>query len=123
MSNAKFNIPLPPNEPVKGYLPGSPERIALKAKLEEMQNQQIDIPIIIGGKEIRTGETENCILPHDHKTVIGKYHKSGVKEIKDAIESALEAHKFWSRMNWYDRASVFLKAADMLAFTEWRYII
>jgi 1-pyrroline-5-carboxylate dehydrogenase len=123
MSNAKFNIPLPPNEPVKNYLPGSPERTALKAKLEEMQNQQIDIPIIIGGKEIRTGETENCILPHDHKTVIGKYHKSGVKEIKDAIESALEAHQFWSRMNWYDRASVFLKAADLLSLTEWRYII
>jgi len=123
MSNAKFNIPLPPNEPVKNYLPGSPERTALKAKLEEMQNQQIDIPIIIGGKEIRTGETENCILPHDHKTIIAKYHKSGVKEINDAIESALKAHQFWSRMNWYDRASVFLKAADLLALTEWRYII
>jgi 1-pyrroline-5-carboxylate dehydrogenase len=123
MSNAKFNILLPPNEPVKSYMPGSPERTALKAKLNEMQNQQIDIPIIIGGKEIRTGETENCILPHDHKTVIAKYHKAGVKEINEAIESALKAHQFWSRMNWYDRASVFLKAADLLALTEWRYII
>jgi 1-pyrroline-5-carboxylate dehydrogenase len=123
MSNAKFNIPLPPNEPVKSYLPGSPERTALKAKLNEMQNQQIDIPIIIGGKEIRTGETENCILPHDHKTIIAKYHKADVKEINEAIESALKAHQFWSRMNWYDRASVFLKAADLLALTEWRYII
>ena len=107
----------------KSYLPGSPERTALKAKLNEMQNQQINIPIIIGGKEIRTGETENCILPHDHKTVIGKYHKAGVKEINDAIESSMKAHQFWSRMNWYDRASVFLKAADLLALTEWRYII
>jgi len=123
MSNAKFNIPLPPNEPVKNYLPGSPERTALKAKLEEMQNQQIDIPIIIGGKEIRTGETENCILPHDHKTIIAKYHKAGSNEINDAIVSSMKAHQFWSRMNWYDRASVFMKAADLLSLTEWRYII
>ncbi|MFA3784222.1 L-glutamate gamma-semialdehyde dehydrogenase [Melioribacteraceae bacterium 4301-Me] len=123
MANAIYNVPLPPNEPVKNYSPGSPERTALKSKLEELQNQQIDIPIIIGGKEIRTGDTENCILPHNHQKVIGKYHKAGEKEVNLAIKSAMEAHKFWSRMDWQDRIAVFLKAADLLSLTEWRYIL
>ncbi len=123
MANAIFNVPLPPNEPVKNYAPGSPERAALKSKLEELQNQQIDIPIIIGGKEIRTGDTGNCVLPHDHKTIIGKYHKVSEKEVTAAIDSAMEAHKTWSRMGWQDRVAVFLKAADLLSLTEWRYIL
>ena len=123
MSNAKFNIPTPPNEPLRSYAPGTPERSALKARLEELQSQEIDIPAIIGGKEIRTGDTGNCILPHNHKTVIGKYHKVGTKEVKLAIDSAIEAHKSWSRMNWFDRASVFLKAADLLTLTDWRYTL
>ncbi len=123
MSNAKFNIPLPPNEPVKNYAPGSPEKAALKSKLQDLSNQQIDIPIIIGGKEIRTGETDNCVMPHDHKHVLAKYHKVGTKEVNDAIESSMKAHKQWSRMDWYDRASVFMKAADLLSLTEWRYTI
>ena len=123
MSNAIFNIPLPANEPVKNYIPGSPERAALKSKLAEMQNQQIDIPLIIGGKEIRTGDTDNCVMPHNHKHVLAKYHKAGTKEVGMAIDSAMEAHKVWSRMEWYDRASVLLRAADLLGLTEWRYIL
>lgn len=123
MANAIYNVPLPPNEPVKNYAPGSPERAALKSKLEELQKQQIDIPIIIGGKEIRTGDTENCVLPHDHKTIIGKYHKVSEKEVNMAINSAMQAHKFWSQMDWQDRIAVFLKAADLLSLTEWRYIL
>ncbi len=123
MSNAIFNIPLPENEPVKNYAPGSPERTALKSKLAEMQNQVIDIPIIIGGKEVRTGDTDNCVMPHNHKHVLAKYHKAGTKEVGMAIDSAMEAHKIWSRMEWYDRASVMLRAADLLGLTEWRYIM
>jgi 1-pyrroline-5-carboxylate dehydrogenase len=123
MANAIFNVPLPPNEPVKNYAPGSPEKAALKSKLDELANQQIDIPIIIGGKEIRTGETDKCVMPHDHKHILATYHKVGEKEVKMAIDSAMDAHKTWSRMDWPDRVSIFLKAADLLALTEWRYIL
>ncbi|MCL4550189.1 MAG: L-glutamate gamma-semialdehyde dehydrogenase [Bacteroidetes bacterium] len=123
MANAIFNIPLPPNEPVKNYAPGSPERSALKLKLDEMQKQQIEIPIIIGGKEIKTGDTDKCVMPHNHKHVLATYHKAGTKEVQIAIDSAMDAHKIWSRMEWHDRASVLLKAADLLGLTEWRYIL
>ncbi len=123
MANAIFNVPLPPNEPVKNYAPGSPEKAALKSKLDELANQKIEIPIIIGGKEIKTGDTDNCVMPHDHKHILAKYHKVSEKEVKMAIDSVMEAHKVWSRMDWQDRVSVFLKAADLLALTEWRYIL
>lgn len=123
MSNAIFKVPLPPNDQNQTYAPGTPERSALKAKLDELANQQIDIPIIIGGKEIRTGDTDNCVMPHDHKHVLAKYHKVSEKEVKMAIDSAMEAQKAWSRMNWYDRAAIFMKAADLLALTEWRYTL
>ncbi len=123
MANAIFNVQLPPNEPVKNYAPGSPEKAALKAKLDEMAKQTIDIPIIIGGKEIRTGDTDNCAMPHDHKHILGKYHKVTEKEVKMAIDASMLAHKNWSRMDWQDRVSVFLKAADLLSQTEWRYIL
>lgn len=88
-----------------------------------MVHQTIDIPIIIGGKEIRTGDTDKCVCPHDHKTILANYHKVGEKEVKMAINAAMEAHKTWSRMEWQDRIAVFLKAADLLALTEWRYIL
>jgi 1-pyrroline-5-carboxylate dehydrogenase len=123
MANAIFNIPLPENEPVKSYAPGTPERAALKLKLTQMQNEVVDIPIIISGKEIRTGDTANCVMPHNHKHVLAKYHKAGTKEVEMAISSAMEAHKVWSRMEWQDRAAVMLKAADLLGLTEWRYIL
>ncbi|MEJ5351680.1 MAG: L-glutamate gamma-semialdehyde dehydrogenase [Melioribacteraceae bacterium] len=123
MANAKFNVPFPPNEPVKSYAPGTSERTALKNQLNAMVRQTIEIPLIIGGKEIRTGDTDNCVCPHDHKTVLAKYHKAGEKEIKMAIDSAMEAHKIWSRMEWHDRIAVFLKAADLISLTEWRYIL
>jgi len=123
MANAKFNVPFPPNEPVKSYAPGTSERTALKNQLNAMVRQTIEIPLIIGGKEIRTGDTDNCVCPHDHKTVLAKYHKAGEKEIQMAIDSAMEAHKIWSRMEWHDRIAVFLKAADLISLTEWRYIL
>lgn len=123
MANAIFKIPLPPNEPLKSYAPATPEKAALKKQLDEMVHQTIDIPIIIGGKEIRTGDTDKCVCPHDHKTTLANYHKVSEKEVKAAINSSMEAHKIWSRMEWHDRISVFLKAADLLALTEWRYIL
>jgi len=123
MANAVFHHPLPDNEPVKNYEPGSEERILLKAKLMEMQNRQIDIPLIIGGKEIRTGDTENIVMPHNHKHIIGKFHKAGEKEVQMAIDAAMEAYKTWSTMEWQDRVAIFLRAADLITLTEWRYIL
>jgi 1-pyrroline-5-carboxylate dehydrogenase len=115
MANTKPDLILPPNEPIKSYAPRTPERDEVKTKLQELKNRQIEIPIIIGGKEIKTGNMGSCILPHDHRTVVGTYHKAGEKEVKMAIETALKAQKQWADMDWQDRASIFLKAADILA--------
>jgi 1-pyrroline-5-carboxylate dehydrogenase len=115
MPNSKYSLPLPPNEPVKTYAPGTSERSALKKQLSELKSTQIDIPLIIGGKEVRTGKTGTCILPHDHQTVIGTFHQAGEKEVHMAIEAALEARKSWATMAWENRVSVFLKAAELLA--------
>lgn len=123
MANAIFNLALPENEEVKNYAPGSPERELLKAKLAEMENQPVDIPLIIGGKEIRTGDTGNIVTPHNHKHILGKYHKAGEKEVRMAIDAAMEAYKTWSVMEWQDRAAIFSRAADMITLTDWRYTI
>jgi len=119
MSNARFEIPLPPNEPVKSYLPGSPEKASLKSKLEEMQNKQTEIPLIIGGEEIKTGKIGKCVLPHDHGTVIATYHQAGEKEVTMAIKSALAAREKWAALDWEERLSVFIKAAALLS-GPWR---
>jgi 1-pyrroline-5-carboxylate dehydrogenase len=119
MSNAKFSLNLPINDPIKSYAPGSVERLAVKKKLEELRTQQIEIPLIIGGKEVRTGNLAPCIMPHNHKTVIGKYHLAGPKEVSMAIDAALKAQKTWVEMPWQDRIAIFLKAADLLA-GPWR---
>lgn len=123
MANAVFHHPMPENEPVKTFAPGSPERAFLKAKLAEMQKQIIDIPLIIGGKEIRTGDTADVVMPHNHKHKLGVYHKAGSKEVKLAIDAAMEAWKTWSSMEWQDRAAIFMRAADMITLTDWRYTI
>jgi len=118
MLNAKLSIPLPKNEPVIPYAPGTPERKGLKGALSELRNTSVDIPLIIGGKEVRTGRTGTCILPHDHGTVLGEYHQAGPKEVESAIESALKASKQWAETGWEDRVSVFLKAAAVLSGPE-----
>ncbi|MCR4421311.1 MAG: L-glutamate gamma-semialdehyde dehydrogenase [Exilispira sp.] len=115
MSDAIFKIPQPVNEPIKEYRKGSPEKIEIKKKLQELKNQNIEIPLIIDGKEIRTGITGKCVLPHDHHKVIGTYHKATSKEISMAIEAALKAKKEWENMSWHHRAAIFLKAADLLS--------
>jgi len=122
MSNAKFNMSLPSNEPVKSYAPGTPERREIRAKLKELKGKEIEIPLVIGGKEVRTGNLGKCVLPHDHGTVIGTYHKAGEKEVQMAIEASLKARKQWAAMDWHDRASIFLKAADILA-GPWRSLL
>jgi 1-pyrroline-5-carboxylate dehydrogenase len=122
MSNAYFKVPQPVNEPVKSYKPGSPEREELKKKLADLKSKQIEVPIIIGGQEIKTGNTEKMVIPHNHSHVLGVYHKAGKKEVDMAIEAALEARKEWAEMPWEHRVAVFLKIADLLA-GPWRATI
>ena len=119
MPNAIYTVPAPGNEPVKGYLPGSPERKSLQAELKRQAGEQIEIPLIIGGKEIRTGNTQPVVMPHDHKHVLGTAHLAGEAEIRMAAEAAVEAHAEWSRMPYEARAGVFLRAAELLA-GPWR---
>jgi len=120
MSDGIFKVPVPQNDPVRSYEPGSRDKAVLKKRLEELKSQTIDIPIIIGGKEIRTGNTGKCVLPHDHQTVIGTYHKAGKEEVEQAINAALEARESWAGMPWNERAAIFLKAADLLTTDYWR---
>lgn len=122
MSNAYFLVPEPVNEPILGYAPGSPEKAELKSKLAEMAARKIEIPLIIGGEEVKTGNTAEMRIPHDHKHVLGVYHKAGEKEVKMAIEAALNSRQQWADMPWEHRASVFLKAAELLA-GPWRATI
>ena len=113
--NGAFHVPQPSNEPIRAYGPGSPEKKALKAKLAEMRAHQIEVPLIIGGEEVRTGKLGTCVVPHNHKLVLARYHKAGANEVSKAIAAAREAHRSWSRMAFVDRASILLKAADLLA--------
>jgi len=110
-----FNLQKPINEPILGYLPGSPERAELKARLKELKSTEIEIPVIIGGKEIRTGDLGYCVIPHNHGQKIAQYHKAGEQEVRLAIETAMEAKREWDKYSWYDRASIFMKAAELLS--------
>ena len=117
-----FTTPHPINEPILGYAPGSPEKTALKAKLAELGGSVLDIPLVIGGKEVRTGKTIDVTSPHDHRKVLAKVHQAGPAEVKAAVASAVEAQKWWQHTKWEDRAAIFLKAADILA-GPWRATI
>ncbi len=113
--NARFGVPQPVNEPILDYAPGSPERDSLKAKLKEMGSSRVDIPMFIGGKEVRTGKLGDCRPPHDHGRLIGRYHMGNTRTVKDAIAASLKARKDWAHAPWHERAAVFLKAAELLA--------
>jgi 1-pyrroline-5-carboxylate dehydrogenase len=115
-------VPEPVNEPIKGYAPGSPEKKALKERLKQMAKERIEIPLIIGGREIRTGETAQSVMPHDHHHVLADWHKASSSQVQLAIGAAREARTEWSNWAWEDRAAVFLKAAELLA-TTWRATI
>jgi len=119
MSNGIVPVPIPVNEPVRAYEPGSPEKASLKAKLQEMLAEEIEIPLIIGGEEVRTGKTAKAVCPHDHGHVLGVYHKAGEAEVARAIEASQAAWREWSEMPWEHRAAVMLKAAELLA-GPWR---
>ncbi len=110
-----FNVPKAVNEPVKGYAPGSPERVAVQAAYTTMWNSQIDVPLHIGSEEIRTGNTRNITAPHDHQHIVGKYHLAEKQHIEKAIVNALESRKAWANMAWEQRAAIFLKAAELIA--------
>ena len=122
MNNAIIQFPVPQNEPVKAYLKGSPERVALEAELERQYNTVLDIPLIIGGKEIRTGNTGKVVCPHEHGHVLATFHKAGEKEVKMAIDAAMKAREEWSRTPWTTRAAIVLKCAELLA-TKYRPIM
>ena len=115
MSNGYFKVEMPKNEPVKAYLPGSPERASLKKELERQFAQVVQVPMIIGGKEVWTERKTKAVMPHDHAHVIAEAASGGEKELKDAIAAALAARKAWTEMPMEHRVSIFLKAADLIA--------
>lgn len=115
MNNAIFNFEYPKNEPVKSYAPGSKERKELQAELTSLASAEIEIPLIIGGKEVRTGNIDTVVMPHDHGHVLARYHKAGEKEVKMAVDAALKAHREWESVSWVERLSVTLKIAELIA--------
>jgi 1-pyrroline-5-carboxylate dehydrogenase len=112
-------IPAPVNEPNLAYLPGSPERAALKARLSSMAAERVDIPLIIGGCEIRTGRVAHAVMPHDHRHVLADWHKAEPRHVEQAVAAAAGARREWSSWPLEDRAAVFLRAAELLT-TSWR---
>jgi 1-pyrroline-5-carboxylate dehydrogenase len=119
MANARPRIPAPRNEPVLSYAPGTPERAALQAKLAELSASEIEIPLVIGGREVRTGRVAEVRVPHRHAQRLARCHEAGRAEVQAAIEAAQAARRSWAAMDPHDRAAIFLKAADLLA-GPWR---
>jgi 1-pyrroline-5-carboxylate dehydrogenase len=122
MANALFRIPQPRNEPVLSYAPGSPERTELKAKLSELSGKELDIPVVIAGREVRTGRLADARVPHRHAQRLARWHQAGAEEVKAAIDAAMAARRGWAAMAPHDRAGVFLRAADLLA-GPWRQVL
>lgn len=120
MNFGYFSYPLPTNEPVLSYAPGTPERAALKKTLAELRKEQLDVPMYIGGEEVRTGKKVSMHPPHEIAHTLGHYHAGDESHVKQAINAALEAKEAWANMNWEDRAGIFLRAAELIA-TKYRY--
>ncbi|MFM2265592.1 MAG: L-glutamate gamma-semialdehyde dehydrogenase [Bacteroidota bacterium] len=110
-----FNVPKAVNEAVKSYAPNSPEKAAVLAAYRKMWNETIDVPMYIGGKEIRTGNTRTLSAPHDHKHIVGKYHLGDKSHAEAAIQNALDSKEKWANLAWEQRAAIFLKAAELIA--------
>ena len=119
MTHGAFRTPPPLNEPVREYAPKSPERASLQARLRSMAAEVVEVPLIIGGKEVRTGRTAKMVMPHDKAHVLGSYHKAGIEQVQAAIAASDEARRDWQALPWEDRATVFLRAAELLR-TSWR---
>ena len=115
MVNNIVKPPTPVNEPILSYAPGSVERAELKAELTKQESEIIEIPCIINGEEIFTGDIVEQVMPHDHSHVIAKVHMAGEKEVRAAINASMEAHEMWSNMAWEARCAIFLKASELLA--------
>ncbi|MDP4280884.1 MAG: L-glutamate gamma-semialdehyde dehydrogenase [Bacteroidota bacterium] len=122
MNNAIFNLEKPSNEHTLDYAPGCKERDALNKELDRLSGEVQDIPLIIGGKEFRTGKTGTVVMPHDHQHILAHYQMAGEKEVKMAIDAAIMAHKGWESLNWVERVSITLKAAELLS-TKYRFLI
>jgi 1-pyrroline-5-carboxylate dehydrogenase len=119
MSQGMFRVPPPVNEPVLAHAPGSPERKALRARLSELGSQELEIPLVIGGKEVRTGKLADARAPHRHGHRLARWHQAGAAEVQAAIAAAKEARREWAARPYHERAAVFLKAADLLS-GPWR---
>ncbi len=122
MSNGIFNMPCPKNEPIQDYRPGGPEKAQLKAALQELSSKELEIPVVINGEEVRTGNIGKCVMPHNHSHLLGHYHQAGTKEVEAAITGALKVRKDWAGLPWEERAGIFMKAAEILAH-EKRYLL
>jgi 1-pyrroline-5-carboxylate dehydrogenase len=122
MTNAIFNLPESHNEPALSYAPGTPERALLKAELDRQYHQVLDIPLIIGGEEVRTGRLQKVVCPHEHGHVLAQYHEAGEAEIRMAIDAALEAKAAWENTPWEERAAIFNRMASLIS-TKYRYIL
>jgi 1-pyrroline-5-carboxylate dehydrogenase len=122
MTNAIFNLPPALNEPAMSYAPGTRERALLKAELERQYHQVLDIPLIIGGQELRTGKLQQVVCPHEHGHVLAQCHQAGEAEIQLAIQAALEAKAAWEHTPWQERAAVFNRMASLIS-TKYRYIL
>jgi 1-pyrroline-5-carboxylate dehydrogenase len=123
MAQGKFLAPQPFNEPVLEYAPGSLEREQVSRQLDELKSQEVEIPLIIGGKEVRTGKMGRVACPHDHSRVLARFHMAGPGEVKQAVEASQAAWCEWSGMSWQARAAVFIKAADLLSSPKYRFRI
>jgi 1-pyrroline-5-carboxylate dehydrogenase len=115
MANSVFQVPYPVNEPILSYAPGSPEKEEVLAMYESLYKSKIEVPMRIGNRNVKTGDTATMHPPHDHQHLLGSYHRATKDNIKNAIETALEARKSWSQMPWESRAAIFLKAAELVA--------
>src|SRR5690349_855659 len=115
MNLGYFSYPMPVNEPVYQYTPGSPERIALKKTLDELKLKPVDVPMFIGREEVRTGNLKAIRPPHEIARILGHYHEGDEAHVHQAIAAALAAKDAWAAMSWEDRAAIFLRAADLVS--------
>ncbi|PLX71033.1 MAG: 1-pyrroline-5-carboxylate dehydrogenase [Denitrovibrio sp.] len=122
MNNSVFKVPAPVNEPVLEYREGSKEKAELKAALKELSEQYIEIPVIVGGKNVKTDNFVEITAPFDHNIKLGKYYQAGENEVKEAVKASMDARKAWGKMPWFQRAGIFLKAAELMS-TKYRALI